>query len=285
MVKTLEQILKSSIDNKYLNTLKSISLKASVLLLLLTLLLTATPSMIGKVSRNYQNDFPNIEETISYVLKNADCEITNQTLVCNDIDTFVSSGEYEVSFFTGDRALDKSKIVFNETTVLAVYYKSGDVPTYKEMNYSRFTSDFKFSESLSNLSKNVENDTLAVSESFMYNLYHSTSLQEVLIIAFGTSVITLGLILGTTVLFMSLYIGKLSTKIKLIEAFNIVLINYVTIAFWVAMFALFTSPAIAQMALPFLVVIRLGFSYFYLSNDSKKQFVGEDEKLPKLQLN
>lgn len=278
MFNIVEKILKSSIDNKYLVTLKSISLKSGVLLLLLTLLLTATPTLIGKISRSYQSDFPQIEDTIKDVLQNADCEITNQTLICNNIDTVVLNGEYEVSFFLDDKTLDKSKIVFNETTVLIVYKKLGEVTTYKEMNYSKFTNDYKFSEVASQLKLNQESDLFAMSESFMLKLYHSTSLQEILIIASEVSTITLGLILATTILFMSLNIGKLSAKIKLIESFNIVLINYATVAFWVALFALFTSPAIAQWILPFLIVIRLGFSYFYLSNESKIEFKNDDEE-------
>lgn len=275
-MKTIQKILASIATNKHLQSLGKMGKVTTLLLIVVTLFLSAVPTMMGKMQRNYQEDFPEIEKTIVEVLTKVDCEITDQTLSCVNYDDFVSNGEYEVSFFTENRELDKSKIVFNKETVLIVHYVDKDNNVSKEMNYSRFTSDFSFIENTEGLNEEEIND---LSDRFTYNLYHSTTFDEIVIISFGIVLITIILIIGTSLLFLTINVGRITEKIKFIELFNMILVNYATVLFYASIFALIT-PTIAQMASAFILIIRLTSSYYYLSSikNQKKDMNDENTK-------
>ncbi len=268
--------LKALYSNKELMKIGKIKLHQISLLLFITLMLLIFPMIYGKSKIKYEIEFPNLNNAIKEVISTAECSISEYKLSCDiEYEDFKSVSNYNIFFFTDSNIInnEKSAIIFNEKSVYVKYTSNDELKTYqKEMDYSKIIGTFDFS-SIHN--EELPNDLTReeyINKSanlFTQSLYYSTTADEINIIIMSTFTINLILLLGISILFLTVNLGNRGTRINYKKAFVFVLYNYFSVAFLTSIIALIISPLFAQMAFPFILIIRQTTTYFYLLNPKR----------------
>ncbi len=265
---------RSFIDDKALVYFRNIKTKTLILLIFLMLTISTAPSLLGKMYRTPDGDFPGITLAMMDILETNDCIISEEVLSCTNYSDYTTNTEiaYDVMFFvdieseleSNESFMDKNLIVINANRMVWLNESSN---SYKSVNYSQIEDGFEFS-SINNVTEGLsEYDShLLVAMQFTEDLYNSNLLKEVSILFSIQIIQNLMIFVVVVLLFQTLNIGKSDVKrINLGYASRFIAINMLNIFFITSLVAIY-KPLVAVIATTFMLVIRNVKTYFYIMN-------------------